>query len=173
MNDSLERVDIVDQNNCVLYQVSKKEAHKKGLLHRTVIAELITAKGEWILVKQASDRQDAGQYVSPVGGHVRAGESEEDALKREAKEEIGIKDFEYKFIARGIYNRFVRDKQENHYFIVYEIYSDHTPVLNHESVGFKKFTKEQLKKRIKSHPHEFGNALVEGLRSFYPDLFEV
>lgn len=66
-----ERVDIVDEQDNVLYQTTKQEAHKKGLLHRTVISEVKDSKGRWILVKQSSDRQDAGQYVSPVGGHIK------------------------------------------------------------------------------------------------------
>lgn len=78
----MEQVDIIDENLKVLYSCDKSEAHEKGLLHATVIAEVHNSKGEWMLVKQASDKQDAGQYVSPVGGHVAAGESFEDALRR-------------------------------------------------------------------------------------------
>ena len=88
-----EQVDIVNENNEVIGQADKSEAHQKGLLHRTVISEVINSTGEWLLVKQASDRQDPGQYVSPVGGHMRAGESEISALLREAEEELGIKNF--------------------------------------------------------------------------------
>ncbi len=88
-----EIVDVVNENNKVLYQITKTEAHQKGLLHRTVIAEIKDTKGRWTLVKQASDRQDAGQYVSPVGGHARAGETEEETLKRGAFEEAGLKNF--------------------------------------------------------------------------------
>jgi hypothetical protein len=32
--------------------------------------------------KQAGDRQDAEKYVSPIGGHIKAGESEIEVLKR-------------------------------------------------------------------------------------------
>lgn len=85
MHDEL--VDIVDDACAVLYSVTKTEAHQKGLLHRTVIGEVRDSKGNWLLVQQSADRQDAGQFVSPVGGHVRAGESDEDALRREAMED--------------------------------------------------------------------------------------
>jgi len=98
MTDSEEQVDIVDEECNVLYSTSKADAHAKGFLHRTVIAEIRDSIGNWILVKQAADRQDAGQYVSPVGGHVQAGETEEEALKREALEEVGFTDFEYELI---------------------------------------------------------------------------
>lgn len=80
----MEIVDIVNSQDIVIGQSSKDECHQQGMLHRTIIAELIDSQGNWILVEQASDRQDAGQYVSPVGGHIRAGETELAALKREA-----------------------------------------------------------------------------------------
>src|SRR5687767_9284467 len=98
-----ELVDIVDSECTVLSCATKSEAHQKGLLHRTVIAEVRDSKGNWILVQQSADRQDAGQYVSPVGGHVRAGESDEDALKRETLEEIGLTDFDFVPVGKLIY----------------------------------------------------------------------
>jgi hypothetical protein len=121
-NDSgLEMVDIVDEHDAVLYQTTKHEAHEKGLLHRTVIAEVRDTEGRWILTQQSSERQDPGQYVSPVGGHVRAGESVENALKREAMEECGLKDFKFSYVGKAVYNRFIKNRQENHYFIMYDI----------------------------------------------------
>lgn len=154
----MEIVDVVNENDEVVSSCSKDECHQKGLLHRTVISELIDSQGNWILVKQASDRQDAGQYVSPVGGHVQVGESVEDALKREAEEEVGLINFEYKFVGKKIYNREVIGRKENHFFIVYEIYSDEEPVLNHESDAYEKFTKEQLYTELKENPKKFGDA---------------
>jgi hypothetical protein len=61
----IEMVDIVNENDEVTGQADKRKAHAEGLLHRTVISEVKNGKGEWLLVKQAGDRQDAGQYVSP------------------------------------------------------------------------------------------------------------
>jgi 8-oxo-dGTP pyrophosphatase MutT (NUDIX family) len=165
-----EMVDVVDEDNNTLYSISKKRAHELGLLHRTVIAEVIDSKGNWTLVKQASDRQDAGQYVSPVGGHVSSGESEDEALHREALEEMGLKDFDYKYIGKAIFNRKVTGRQENHYFILYEIYTDHKAELNHESVGLETFTKQQLSQQIKANPKKFGEAFYFIVNTFYPEL---
>ncbi len=165
-----EMVDVVDEENNILYKTSKKRTHELGLLHRTVIAEVIDSKGNWTLVKQASDRQDAGQYVSPVGGHVRSGESEDEALHREALEEMGLKDFDYKFIGKAIFDRKVLGRQENHYFILYEIYTDDKAELNHESVGMETFTKHELRKQIKTSPKKFGDAFYFIIKTFYPEL---
>ncbi len=163
-------VDIVDQDNQVLYQSSKQTAHEKGLLHRTIIAEVINSKGEWLLVKQAEDRQDPGQFVSPVGDHIQSQESEIDALKREAMEEVGLSDFTFKFVGNAIYNRQVLNRIENHLFILYEIYSDRFPRLNQESVNFQYFTKEELNHLLKFSPLMFGDAFHFVVERFYPFL---
>ncbi len=165
-----ETVDIVDESDNVLYSTSKEEAHERGLLHRTVIAEVKDSQGRWLFIKQAADRQDAGQYVSPVGGHVKAGETEVEALKREAFEELGLKDFEYRPVGKVIFDRFIVGRQENHYFILYEIDSDAVPVLNHESESYVYFTNKELAGQLKGKPKVFGDAFHVLVREF-PDYF--
>ncbi|MBP7842419.1 NUDIX domain-containing protein [Candidatus Woesebacteria bacterium] len=168
-----EFVDIVDEADKVVGSCSKSEAHQKGLLHRTVIAEIIRSNGDWVLVQQASDRQDAGQYVSPVGGHVSSGETEDDALRREAFEECGFdEELSFKLVGKKIFNREVNGKKENHYFILYEIYTDSELQINHESVGFETFSKPQLQQQLKDSPEKFGNAFHFVLREFYTDLLK-
>ena len=117
-----ELVDIVDDKENVVEVVTKREAHQKGLLHKTAIAEVIDSQGRWLLVKQSSSRQDAGQYVSPVGGHVTSGETDEQAVKREASEELGLEgNFNLDLVDKVVFNRNILGRQENHYFIVYKI----------------------------------------------------
>ncbi len=166
----MEIVDVVDEKLNVLYPIDKKEAHAKGLLHPTVIAEVINTKGEWLLVKQASDKQDPGQFVSPVGGHVKTKESFENALKREAKEETGIGNFSFRLIGKKIYKRKWKMGIENHYFILYEIYSDAEVVLNEESVEFRRFTVNEIKEKFESNPEFFGKAFHFVIQHFYPSL---
>lgn len=163
-----EKIDIVDENDRVVASVWKSEAHEKGLLHRTVIAEVIDSKGNWTLVKQSSSRQDAFQFVSPIGGHVASGETEVEALKREAYEEYGLNsDFEYKLVGKKIFYREVLGRKENHYFILYEIYTDVSPVLNEESTEFEKFTPGQLKQELAEKPDKFGEAFIFIINNFY------
>ncbi len=163
----MEIVDIINEQNEVLYQASKDEAHQKGLLHRCIIAEVIDSHGNWMLVKQASNKQDAGQYVSPVGGHIKAGESDTDALSREALEEMGLTIFTSKFIGKAILNREVIGRKENHLFILYEIYSDQTPTLNHESVSCEKFSFNQIKSELQLNPTKFGQAFHFVMEKFF------
>lgn len=169
----MEKVDIVDENLKVLYSIDKQEAHDKELLHPTIVAEVINSKGEWLLVKQAGHKQDPGQFVSPVGGHVGSGENFDVALKREALEEVGLKDFKFKFVDKKIYKRKWTKGIENHYFLVYEIYSDVEPTLNDESVGYRRFKLDELKEILKSEPEIFGYAFHFVVRNFYSSLFRI
>ena len=165
-----ELVDIVDENGNFIKVVTKQEAHEKGLLHKVVITEVIDSKGRWAMIKPSKGRQYAGQYVSPIGGHVSAGEIEIEALKRESEEEFGLRDFKYEFVGRAVFNRFVIGRQENHFFIVYKIYSDEKPVINHEIESYKYFTEEELKKELKENPKLFGDAFHFVTKTFFPNL---
>ncbi len=168
----LEIVDIVNKQNQVIGRVPKEEAHQKGLLHRCIISQVIDSQGSWTLVKQASDRQDPGQLVSPVGGHIQAGEAEEDALARETMEELGLIVEKCKFVGRAIFNREVIGRKENHYFIFYEMYTDLEPSLNHESVEYEKFSPAQLRVELFTQPQKFGDAFTFGVKMMYPYLLE-
>jgi isopentenyl-diphosphate delta-isomerase len=167
-----EIVDIVNQNDEVIGCVSKIEAHKLGLLHRTVIGMVVGSDGRWTLSINASHKQDPGQLVSPIGGHVSSGETEDQALEREALEEYGLTEGEYKYklIGKAIYDRHVIGRHENHYFIFYEIYTDKKPILNDESSGTVIMSVNQMQAEIKNMPKKFGNALHFVLSSFYPNF---
>lgn len=154
----MEEVDIIDENNNVIGKTTKQEAHQKGLLHRCVACVVKDENDNWLFVKQASDRQDAGQYVLPVGGHVSAGELVEDAVARETLEEAGLKNLKFKHLANIILNRFVIGRQENHYFLLFEIHTPEKLVLNHEAVSYVAFSEADLKNELKTHPEEFGDS---------------
>lgn len=166
-NSQNEKVNVVDKNLKTLYKTTKKEAHEKGLLHKTVIAELVDLKGRYLLVKQAPDRQDAGKFVSPVGGHVRSGETDEEALKREAFEELGIKNFTHEYLGNTIFNRKILGRRENHYFIIYKIKWNKKIKLNHESVDFKWFSVKELRRALKNNRGIFGAAYLACPQEMY------
>jgi 8-oxo-dGTP pyrophosphatase MutT (NUDIX family) len=163
-----ETVDIIDEQGQVVKQALKTEAHKHGWPHKTVIGYLKYGN-DWALVRQAADRQDAGQLVAPVGGHVKAGESELEALLRESEEEIGTRNITYKHVGNARFHRLVIGRDENHLFIVYEISTDDEIKLNEESVAIERFTKDKLKAALSEHPENFGAAYYFVLEHYYPD----
>lgn len=153
-----EQVDVINAKNQKTGTVSKSVAHRDGLLHRIVIAELRNSHDEYCFVRQSAGRQDGRQFVSPVGGHVSAGESIENAFIRESQEEIGITPVHYKFMGSTIFNREVIGRRENHLFMVYEIESDLEPKLNHESTEFRWFAVPELKVALETRDQLFGAA---------------
>ncbi len=166
-NSGDELVDIVDEVNNPQYVITKREAHEKNLLHRTVIGELKTSDGRICLVRQTPDRQDPGQYVSPIGGHVKAGESEEDAFAREASEEIGITDFKFKLLGKKIFTREVIGRKENHYYVVFQITYDGDLNLGDEADAFEYFTRDQLDQEMTENPTKFGDSFKFIYQNFY------
>lgn len=168
-----EQLDIINVDNQVIGQIGKSIAHRDGVLHRIVIGELVNSKGEFCLVKQSASRQDAGQFVSPIGGHVQAGESSEAALIRESQEEVGFTPTVFKFIGQTRYNREVIGRKENHLFLVYQISCDVDLILNHESVDFRWFTIDEIKANLKSNPQLFGNAWHHVFKVLYPGIYQI
>lgn len=174
MNVSLdEQIDIIDKANQVVSTTGKSIAHRDGLLHRIVIGELVNSKGEYCFVRQAGDRQDAGQFVSPIGGHVGAGESENDALVRECQEECGFTPTNFQLVGQTFYNREVIGRKENHLFLVYQIDSDHNPTLNHESVEFKWFSIAEIKSILKNNRDTFGAAWHHVFKNIFPEIYKI
>lgn len=163
-----ELVDIVNDSGDVISQSLKSVAHEQGLLHKTVIGYLKYGS-DWALVSQASDKQDAGQLVAAVGGHVTAGESDEDALLRESEEEIGTRNITFKHIGNAIYHRQVIGRDENHLFVVYEIRTDDPIVLNKESDAIERFNVEEFKEALRSQPEHFGDPLFFNLENFFAE----
>ncbi len=166
-----ELVDAIDEKGNVLEVVLKKDAHIRGLLHKTVISQVIRTDGKWLLVRQSSDKQDAGQYVSPVGGHVMSGESNVEALLREVEEEIGLTgEIRYELVGQDRYHRQIIGRDENHLFVIYKIYSDVPPVLNEESDHFIYFSEEELHLELKNKPEHFGAAFHFVIKTFFSHL---
>jgi isopentenyl-diphosphate delta-isomerase len=85
-HDPDEIIDIVNEADEVIGTSTRKEAHRKGLLHREVYCYIIGKAG--VLLQRRSDNH---LWDHSVGGHCPTGQSYEEAAIREAQEELGIK----------------------------------------------------------------------------------
>jgi 8-oxo-dGTP pyrophosphatase MutT (NUDIX family) len=166
MDDEL--IDIIDNRGNFVKIAKKSEAHKHGWLHKTVIGGLKYGD-DWALVRQAPDRQDAGQLVSPVGGHVKAGETVIEGLLRESDEEIGTREFKYKHVGTAVFRRNIIGRDENHMFILYEITTPDKIILGNEAIAIERFTPKELKDELAKKPERFGDAFYFILEKFYHD----
>jgi isopentenyldiphosphate isomerase len=87
----MELVDVVDEQDRVIGQVTRAQMRAQNLLHRNVAILCTNSSGE-IYVHQRTLTKDLfpGLHDVFVGGVVSAGESYADAAKREIAEELGI-----------------------------------------------------------------------------------
>ncbi|MEI6743905.1 MAG: NUDIX domain-containing protein, partial [bacterium] len=83
-NAGEELVDIVDQNDNVLYQCARKEMRANVLRHRVVFSAVVNSAGE-LLSHQRSAMKDLwpSWWDIAVGGVVAAGENYDTAALRE------------------------------------------------------------------------------------------
>ncbi|MBD2731689.1 NUDIX domain-containing protein [Nostoc sp. FACHB-892] len=87
-----EILDIVDESDCVVGQKKRSEIYRQGVCNfRVVNAFVVNSLGQlWI------PRRSAHKTIFPLcldvsmGGHVETGETYEDALQRELKEELNL-----------------------------------------------------------------------------------
>lgn len=92
----MEYLDIVDERgNPTGKTVSREEAHKKGILHRTAHVWVIrnTDGRTEVLLQKRSEEKDSfpGLYDTSSAGHIPAGEEPLPSALRELSEELGIR----------------------------------------------------------------------------------
>ncbi len=89
MNDEL--FDVVNDRNEVIGCLPRAEVHRRGLKHRSAHLLLFNSRGD-LFLQQRSFRKDTcpGAWDSSAAGHLSAGESYDDAVRRETREELGI-----------------------------------------------------------------------------------
>ena len=89
---------IVDDDGNEISLAPRSVCHdgKSMLLHPVVHLHLLNANGELFLQKRAMTKDILpGMWDTSVGGHMCSGESAEEALRREAEEELGLKDITF------------------------------------------------------------------------------
>ena len=99
-----EPVDIVDAHDRVVGTATRRRMRAERLRHRAVFVVITSTAGE-LLVHRRSDDKDLwpGRWDIAVGGVVAAGESYDDAARRELAEEVGVGDGEPVAIGGGSY----------------------------------------------------------------------
>lgn len=148
----IEIFPIVDESGKEISRAPRELCHdgKSMLLHPVVHFHLFNEKGELFLQKRAKTKDLLpGKWDTAVGGHVSPGENAEEALKREAEEELGLKNFKYRLSKKYIWES-ARERE-----LVYSFTgtSDEIPIINRDEIDEGRFwsiteIKENLGKNI-------------------------
>lgn len=84
----------VTQTQTEVRQTSPRPKMKVGRKNRRIenlVAGILLKNGRFLVEKRRLDKEADPGYVEIPGGHVEPGETLEEALRREMKEELGIK----------------------------------------------------------------------------------
>jgi isopentenyldiphosphate isomerase len=104
-DNQLEVFPIVDAEGTVIGKATRGECHNGSrLLHPVVHLHVFNSRGELYLQKRPTWKDiQPGKWDTSVGGHIDYGETPEQALRREVKEELGIADFAPEFIGKYVF----------------------------------------------------------------------
>ena len=97
MKDNANEIfPLVDEEGQVIGKATRGECHNGSrLLHAVVHLHVFNAQGEVYLQKRPEWKDiQPGKWDTAVGGHIDYGETPEEALRREVREELGITAFE-------------------------------------------------------------------------------
>ena len=100
-----EMFPVVDEQGNIVGAATRGECHGGGkLLHPVVHLHVFDSAGRLYLQRRPSWKDiQPGKWDTAVGGHVDLGESVEQALRREAREELGIADFTPRPVAHYVF----------------------------------------------------------------------
>lgn len=105
MDNQQEKFPIVDEEGRAVGEATRGECHNGSkLLHPVVHLHVFNPRGDIYLQKRPEWKDiQPGRWDTAVGGHIDYGETPEEALWREVREELGITDFRPKFVDKYVF----------------------------------------------------------------------
>ena len=157
---SEEMLDLVDENDQVIGQLSRDEIYKQKLHnYRVVHGFVVNAEGKiWIPRRTATKKLYPSALDYSVAGHVESGESYDASFLRETEEELNL---DPTGIAWRQLGKLVPSEGAHCFQMVYEITSDQTPDYNPDDFSEAEWYS----------PQEIV-AMIEGSATAKPDLAE-
>ena len=105
MDNLKEIFPIVDEEGSIIGSATRGECHNGShLLHPVVHLHVFNSAGDIYLQKRPEWKDiQPGKWDTAVGGHIDYGETPEEALQREVREELGITDFTPVFVGKYVF----------------------------------------------------------------------
>lgn len=158
MNEEI--VDVVNERDEVIGREQKALKLTKGFISRVVGIFILNSSGKFIVCKRGPHKKnDANKYDLAAFGNVIAGESYEEAAKRELSEELGLccslerLDKFYQEISSG-------NNTLKIFCGVFLGKSDEEPKLNHELTEYRRMSLEEIEKEMRESPEKFCQGFI-------------
>ena len=117
-----EIFDVVDDDDNVIGKTTRKEVHTKNLIHRSVMFFIFDKEGRIFVSQRTKNKEFFREYWSVgLGGHVNTGETYDEAVVREAKEEANMDE---KPFFMGSFKLRISNKSDNENARVYGFVTD-------------------------------------------------
>lgn len=122
MTEDKELIDVVNEEGKIITTLPRSVIHgNPSLMHRVAHVLVFNKDGELLLQKRSINKDVApGKWDTSVGGHVDAGETLEEAVRREMEEELGITSCELSFLYRYIHSNSYETELVYTYSCIYE-----------------------------------------------------
>lgn len=142
-----EWLPLVDEKGKIIGRIPRSEAHNgKKNLHPVVHMHVLNKNKAVLLQKRPINKDiQPGKWDAAVGGHISDGETLETALKREAFEEIGLKDFSARLLKVFRWDSNM-ESELVYLFVTYDFKNFHVHSKEVEEARF--WTKNQIAKEI-------------------------
>lgn len=112
---------LVNKMGETIGKATRKECHSGSKqLHPVIHLHIFNDAGELYLQKRSMTKDiQPGKWDTAVGGHIDYGETVEEALRREVREELGITAFTPQFITRYVFESAIEKELVNTFRTIY------------------------------------------------------
>ena len=164
-DNSEELFPIVDEQGRVIGHATRGECHGGSkLLHPVVHLHVFDRQGRLFLQKRPQWKDiQPGKWDTAVGGHVDLGEGTADALRREAREELGLTDFEPEFLRSYVFE----SDRERELVNAFKTIVDSLPTPSDELDGGRFWTMDEIRDALGR------NILTPNFESEFSTLFKI
>jgi len=147
MDNQQEIFPLVDESGQVIGSATRGECHSgTKLLHPVVHLHVFNSNGDVYLQKRPEWKDiQPGKWDTAVGGHIDYGETPEDALLREVREELGITDFKPQLIDKYV---FESQRERELVYVHRTIYDGEIRPSAKELAGGRFWTMQQIRDAI-------------------------
>lgn len=164
-------VNYVNEKDEVIGTDDIQSIIEKGFTYRIARVLLFDADGRLFLQRRGKHVMSSpDKWDQSVGGHVDAGETYEQAAKREMAEELGLRDIPLTFLFKFFYNetRLAKYKLSNRFNAVFRaLYNGEKIKLQKDEVsGGEWFSPAQIDAMIEKDPDDFAVGFLETWRQY-------